>query len=188
MNYILEGNLDFNSELVKAICNDNDDKIQKCLISNDKLEANHVTLKCNHKFNYINIFSEVFKQKRQNSSLETQKLNKFQIKCPYCRNIQTGILPFSHIFGKKERYVNWPPKLAFSRKKCQAIIRSGKRKGSKCEGICLNVYCHIHQKYQPDKICQAILKTGKKKGSQCSYKASCGNFCKRHFIKYPGPP
>ena len=91
MNYILEGNLDFNSELVKAICYDNDDKIQKCLISNDKLEADHVTLKCNHKFNYINIFSEIFKQKKQENSLETQKLNKFQIKCPYCRNIQNGI-------------------------------------------------------------------------------------------------
>jgi hypothetical protein len=71
----------------------NDDNI--CLISKDKLHPNHITLKCNHKFNYIPIYKEVLYQKtKSNPIYEVTKLQSYQIKCPYCRTITNKLLPF----------------------------------------------------------------------------------------------
>jgi len=64
-----------------------------CLISHEPLNKYHVTLECGHKFNYLDIFNEVYKQKKQPSQHENQKLGLAQIKCPYCRNIQNTLLP-----------------------------------------------------------------------------------------------
>ena len=70
-----------------------DDNI--CLISKDKLHPNHITLKCNHKFNYIPIYKEVLYQKtKSNPIYEVTKLQSYQIKCPYCRTITNKLLPF----------------------------------------------------------------------------------------------
>ena len=53
--YIIEGGINFYDELYKSICspsnNENTDNI--CLISNEPLIENFVTLDCNHKFNYL---------------------------------------------------------------------------------------------------------------------------------------
>jgi hypothetical protein len=66
-----------------------------CLISKDKLHPNHITLKCNHKFNYIPIYKEVLYQKtKSNPIYEVTKLQSYQIKCPYCRTITNKLLPF----------------------------------------------------------------------------------------------
>ena len=66
-----------------------------CLISKDKLHPNHITLKCNHKFNYIPIYKEVLYQKTKSNTLyEVTKLQSYQIKCPYCRTITNKLLPF----------------------------------------------------------------------------------------------
>ena len=56
----------FNHLLEKDNTSDNndlnsDDNI--CLISNNKLQDNYITLKCNHRFNYIEIYNEVYSQK-----------------------------------------------------------------------------------------------------------------------------
>ena len=42
---------------------DDESDIERCLISNNPLEINYITLNCNHKFNYKNIYNEVCKQK-----------------------------------------------------------------------------------------------------------------------------
>lgn len=66
-----------------------------CLISKEPLHPNHITLVCNHKFNYIPIYKEVFYQKTKfNNLYEVTKLNYNQIKCPYCRTITNKLLPF----------------------------------------------------------------------------------------------
>ena len=54
-----------------------------------------------HLFNYSAIFKEIKNQKKNPTYLETQKLSTKQIKCPYCRNIQNGLLqsyPRNYVF------------------------------------------------------------------------------------------
>ena len=138
----------FNKELLELLCqNDTDTDIEEvttCLISNLPLECNHITLSCGHKFNYKSIFSEVKNQKRY-SHLETQKLKSNQIKCPYCRNIQNGLLPHYGNFAKITG-INWPPSKQFKPNKCLYQFVSGKRKGTICDKKCFNKYCPSHKK------------------------------------------
>lgn len=59
-----------------------------CLITKEKLLDDSVNLICGHKFNYIPLFMDIFKQKI--------KLNSKRIKfycCPYCRLENKAILP-----------------------------------------------------------------------------------------------
>ena len=73
--------------------NENDDNI--CLITKDKLQPNHITLNCKHKFNYVPLYHEVVNQKhKQNNIYETTKLLTNEIKCPYCRAITYKLLPY----------------------------------------------------------------------------------------------
>lgn len=66
-----------------------------CLITKEKLEPNHITLSCNHKFNYVPLYNEVVNQKnKQNNMYEITKLSANQIKCPYCRVITNKLLPY----------------------------------------------------------------------------------------------
>ena len=70
-------------------------EINYCLISKEKLHPNHITLICNHKFNYIPIYKEVIYQKNKTNTLyEITKLSSNQIKCPYCRTITNNLLPY----------------------------------------------------------------------------------------------
>jgi hypothetical protein len=66
-----------------------------CLITKEPLEPNHITLSCNHKFNYVPLYNEVVNQKnKQNNIYEIAKLSSNQIKCPYCRAITNKLLPY----------------------------------------------------------------------------------------------
>jgi hypothetical protein len=66
-----------------------------CLITQEKLHPNHVTLNCNHKFNYVPIYNEIVNQKnKQNNVYEITKLSYYQIKCPYCRSITNKLIPY----------------------------------------------------------------------------------------------
>lgn len=66
-----------------------------CLISKEKLHPNHITLSCNHKFNYLPIYKEVLYQKNKlNPQYEVTKLHHNQVKCPYCRTITNKLLPY----------------------------------------------------------------------------------------------
>lgn len=66
-----------------------------CLITQEKLHPNHVTLNCNHKFNYVPIYNEIVNQKnKQNNVYEITKLSHYQIKCPYCRSITNKLIPY----------------------------------------------------------------------------------------------
>jgi hypothetical protein len=74
---------------------DTDTDTNICLITKEKLEPNHITLSCNHKFNYVPLYNEVVNQKnKQNNIYEIAKLSSNQIKCPYCRAITNKLLPY----------------------------------------------------------------------------------------------
>lgn len=192
MNYVLEGGGNFNTSLMKALCEDpsNEKQHQRCLISNQILNDNAVTLICKHSFNYIPLFKEVLKQKQKINRLEIQKLKKFQIKCPYCRNIQGNILPYNNNYNNsictdvKIIGVNWPPKYAIQPHRCKAIFKTGKKKGEICNQSCTGSFCKKHIKKNnvmpQDVRCAAILKSGKNKGKQCNYKKKENGFCGLH--------
>ena len=43
--------------------NENESESERCLISNELLVCNYITLECNHKFNYLELYNEVVEQK-----------------------------------------------------------------------------------------------------------------------------
>ena len=130
---IMNVNNNFNKELLQLLCEDSTDLQENdyeniCLITNTELTKNYVKLVCGHKFNYKSIFNEVKNQKNSWNHYETQKLKDNQIKCPYCRTTQTGLLPHYGTYAKIKG-VNWPPLKQFKPHKCVYKFSSGKRKG-----------------------------------------------------------
>lgn len=112
---------------------DNNSLNDKCLISNKPLETNYITLNCSHKFNYDNIYNEVYRQKYKINTLESQRLKINQIKCPYCREITNNLLPYIERENiEKIKGVNHPSVYSLSLFKCNYIYKSGKNKNCKC--------------------------------------------------------
>jgi hypothetical protein len=187
--------IDFQKELYQLLSQDSSCDDELCLISNLPLDDNPIELSCTHKFNYNSIFNEVKYQKTHSHHLETQKLSHSEIKCPYCRTIQKGLLPcrtnYENITG-----VNWPKKYQYKSNICGYTFLSGKRKGVTCGKKCLAKHCEGHakilesreakkalkenklkEKIENEKIyetgiptCQYVYKRGKNKGTQCMCK------------------
>lgn len=97
---------EFKNELAKLLNELEEQEDNTCQISLEPLDSYAVTLECNHKFNYIPLYNEICAQKFDLKTYEwqyldrhcIQKLNKsgldYYIRCPYCRNMQFGLLPF----------------------------------------------------------------------------------------------
>ena len=201
-----EANANFNAELLKLLLDDTEQDDDVCLIDGLGLDSNAVTLTCTHRFNYTSLLKEVKKQLCPPPALEVQKLKRYQIKCPYCRKIHKGVLPYiSGLYAKKIRGVNWPPCRTLKTGRCAAILRSGKRKGQKCLKSCHAKFCKTHLSralvapvqhvansagsaniklsavYEK---CGAQLKSGKRKGQACGCRSKKGSsFCGRHIPK-----
>ena len=174
----------FNEALFSEISSGQDecDEDKTCPISGVKLtEENEIPLECGHKFSAIDIFNEVFRQKKSPPSTETQKLRRNEIKCPLCRHVQPRLLT-PHPLCPKVTGVNHPPKLCSFPNICSHVFRSGKRKGERCDRGCLGKYCNTHMKAKASggAQCKHVISRGPNKGKQCSVKATCGEFCKRH--------
>jgi hypothetical protein len=99
--YILEEGVDFFEELYKSLDEQtNEHKTEEdnnfCLITNQPLTDNYVTLGCSHKFNYVALYHDIKNHKLKYNHLEgTQsKLKTNEIRCPYCRYRQCGVLPY----------------------------------------------------------------------------------------------
>ena len=119
-----------------------DDDNRFCLITGEKLKENYITLSCNHTFNYEPLYNDV----RSFKSI-TNSLLYTQLKCPYCRTIENGILPYFKVGNVKRIFgVNHPIQYSIMLKYCENILKSGKRKGEKCGRMCNNVSCVYHQK------------------------------------------
>lgn len=106
INYEIEGDIDFYSELYKSL-DDADENIiissddNKCLITGVPLTDKYVTMICGHKFNYEPLYKDILNHKQKFNAMESSKciLRTYQIRCPYCRKIQTGMLPYYEDMG-----------------------------------------------------------------------------------------
>jgi hypothetical protein len=104
--YIIEGGIDFYEELYKSL--DIEELIEKteedknlCLITNCQLVENFVQLNCGHKFNYAPLFLDLKNHRQKFNGLEgsSSKLAIDEIRCPYCRTKQKGVLPYYEDLG-----------------------------------------------------------------------------------------
>jgi hypothetical protein len=107
--YNIEGNINFFDELYSSL--DIDETNQKtdednnlCLITNQPLTENFVKMICGHKFNYIALFNDIKNHKQKFNSMEgnSTHLKTNEIRCPYCRCKQTGVLPYYEELGLKK--------------------------------------------------------------------------------------
>jgi hypothetical protein len=101
-NYKIEGDIDFYAELYKSL-DDVDENIiissndeNKCLITDSPLTDKFVTMKCGHKFNYEPLYKDILNHKQKFNAMESSKstLLTHEIRCPYCRKIQSELLPY----------------------------------------------------------------------------------------------
>ena len=100
--YNIEGNIDFFAELYKSLdTDDNTNEENLCLITNDPLTNHFVKLECGHSFNYLPIYNDIKNHKQKFNSLEANggRLKNNEIRCPYCRTKQTGLLPYHEELG-----------------------------------------------------------------------------------------
>ena len=195
MNQVIKQ--DFNIQLMELLADDDDEEV--CLIDGMPLDNECIELVCKHKFNYLSLLQEIKIQRKYNN-LEVQKLSNYQIKCPYCRTIHNGVLPYrDNLYQDKLRGINWPPSKVLKTKKCTAIIKSGKRKGEPCNKWCVGKFCSRHEKIalkaaekevkqtisnHLEKLCTAILKSGNRKGEMCGCKCKKNHeMCGRHISK-----
>ena len=136
-----------NNILFKHFLNDESCDENICLICNDVLDNNNITLDCGHKFNYIPLYNEVVYQKTKRI-LDNSKLKLNEIKCPYCRQITNKLLPFYKYYNVKQLIgVNSPYDLCIENFKCQYI---DKKKQTCNNSACITdfgVFCNKHLKY-----------------------------------------
>ena len=99
--YSVEGGIDFFAELYKSLDdeennNKTDEDNNKCLITNQPLIDKFVEMKCGHKFNYIPLFYDVLNHKQKFNNMEgsATRLKQNEIRCPYCREKSTSLLPY----------------------------------------------------------------------------------------------
>jgi hypothetical protein len=115
MKYNIEGNIDFFSELYKSL--DEEETQTKteidnnlCLITNQPLIDKFVELNCSHKFNYIPLYNDIYNHKKKFNNMEgtSTSLKVNEIRCPYCRKKQQGVLPYySELISDKINGVNF---------------------------------------------------------------------------------
>lgn len=174
MNFIIEENLNFYELLNKNDIIDGEDSninildlsFNKCLITYENLDENFIKLPCGHKFNYVPLYKEIINQKKNSSKIfEVNKLEKHQIKCPYCRNISNNLLPFIPLKGVSLiNGVNYPYKYCMpSNYNCRWKFLTGKNKGKICNGPAYTLnnlcFCKNHHKItslNKQKICKNI--------------------------------
>jgi len=136
-NYVIEGGIDFFAEVARGECDDDaDDLGRTCLLTGEPLDSNHVTMQCGHAFNYEPLFQEVVLQKSHKHAFahDIIRLSVNQMKCPYCRRVNSKILPYVPLPGCKLKMkgVNSPSAFCMPGKTCSWIFKSGKRKGLSC--------------------------------------------------------
>ena len=90
-----------------------------CKITGLVLQDDHVTLECNHSFNYHSIYNELLTQKKVNPC--------FEIQCPYCRNIQHKLLP-EHKYYKPIYGINTFEKNEIKKKNKKKYFHPEKKK------------------------------------------------------------
>ena len=170
----------FKDALLDSLNNEREDK---CLISADALNDNHIALPCGHKFNYIPLYNEIIYQKRKPSCLESTQLMINQFKCPYCRTISNQLIPYQELSGVYKLYgINSPEKYVFTTYKCEWKYKNGPKKNTQCNNTAglynYGCYCSKHIEYIKKETlqCKHILQSGR----QCKNKCKTGDLCYIH--------
>ena len=152
MKYKLEENINFFDELKNELLKTDESKSEEnlCMLTYQPLSDNYITLDCSHNFNYQALFQEVSNQKIENN-LETTHLHINEIKCPYCRNITSKLLPYIPEYNQVlKKGVNSPLKFGIKLYECCWKIKSGKNRGNNCTNPAYKtkngIYCSSHQK------------------------------------------
>lgn len=105
-NYNIEGGINFFDELYKSLDDDDNlfDDSNICLISKKPLKDKFIQLQCGHKFNYIELYNDLVNYVCKFNLLEgsSGRLKTNEIRCPYCRNKQMGVLPYYEDLGLKQ--------------------------------------------------------------------------------------
>ena len=135
MKYNIEGNIDFFSELYKSLDDeDNQNKTETdnnlCLITNQSLTDKFVELNCGHKFNYIPLYNDIYNHKKKYNNMEgsISSLKVNEIRCPYCRKKQVGVLPYySELITTKTNGVNFYD---------DTILQNSNKTNTYCFGKC----------------------------------------------------
>ena len=113
MNYNIENGLNFYETLKQTIASHDSEKNEQegiCPISNTPLETYFFTFECGHKFNYAPLFKDIYNHKKIYNFMEgiSGHLNMNQIRCPFCRKKQNGLLPYySDLQFEKVHGVNY---------------------------------------------------------------------------------
>ena len=127
---------------------DEEPEVELCLVTREPLEPNHVTLACGHKFNYLAIYNELKLLRRRSARpYDTSYVNMREIRCPYCKEVTTGILPYvPTLVPELTRGLNSPQSQSIGKCTCEHVLTRGQRKGQMCgkagfmykgKGICL---------------------------------------------------
>ena len=163
-NYVIEEGIDFFTEIARGALDETDEH-STCLLTGEPLEFNHIVMQCGHKFNYIPLYHEVMHQKSQKHAFanDTIRLSVNQMKCPYCRFINSKLLPYVPLpgFTTKVKGVNSPSGFCMPGKTCTWVFKTGKRKGHVCgcpayedaTGVACTLHRRIKRTVLPVKDC-----------------------------------
>jgi hypothetical protein len=159
MKYLVEGGMNFFDELNKPEVKQKVDT-PVCLITDEPLVDLSVELNCGHSFNYEPLYKEVCLQKTGKNYLEISKLSFNEMKCPYCRKIQRGLLPFHELLEKTCPKLYGVNSLTNSAPIAKTVIAN-------------NTFG----------LCTQLLKTGVNKGSPCGKHifTNTAGLCTRHY-------
>jgi len=146
--YNIEGGIDFFAELYKSLDDDEnnhktDEDNNKCLITNQQLTDKFIEMNCGHKFNYLPLYYDILNHKKKFNSMEgsNTRLKHNEIRCPYCREKQTGLLPYyeelnlpkvcgvNYIEGNYDAETDTIPTSSYYKK---------------CEYLSPNIYFNVH--------------------------------------------
>ena len=145
MNNNLLNNMDLLNHFIKNDIKETSNN-GVCLITNSSLEKNHITLDCNHKFNYIPLYYELLYQKKK-KILDNRNLKINEIKCPYCRNITNKLIPYYKYYNTKLiNGINCPEKYCMKINECSYIKNNIKCNNSACNTN-YGLFCNKHFKY-----------------------------------------
>ena len=105
-----------------------------CLVTGAPLTENHVTLACGHKFNYGAIYNELrLMREWSGRPYDTNYVGQREMRCPYCREITPGLLPYvPSIVDKRVSGVNAPQAFCIGQVPCKHVLLRGQRKGQAC--------------------------------------------------------
>jgi len=171
----------------------NDDSLEQshenelCPISGQIIDNNAITLPCGHKFDYKSLLLDLSTNKKYEKYSGSSK-------CPYCRCIYSGTIPYRpDLFIKKVTGINYPVSNCFSKHECfytkdKEVCSINATIPVQDKFACWRHYKTALNQLSKSKIsdqsrkCNAILKTGKSKGNICgaTIKDDSLEYCKRH--------